>query len=163
MLPWFEPNPFRKRVFPVVVQSWEAIEPQDETLDRYTRLVAVAVTLEKVHAIMLKRTFYLAASHRQIKNSFSASFAALRWKSYFGQACVKVSFQFAFGGCSFRARKSSSFEIRLAGARRVFLTCARIKGGKSVGKSEDFKVIAVQDSWNSSRIPLKPGRILPVP
>jgi exonuclease III len=42
------------------------------------RLGTAALTMEKIHVIMLKRTFYLAASHRQIKNSFSASFAPLR-------------------------------------------------------------------------------------
>jgi hypothetical protein len=41
-------------------------------------LEAAAPTMEKIRVIMLKRTFYLAASHRQIKNSFSASFAPLR-------------------------------------------------------------------------------------
>jgi hypothetical protein len=33
---------------------------------------------EKTLFSMLMKTFYLAASHRQIKNKFSASFAALR-------------------------------------------------------------------------------------
>ena len=42
------------------------VHRKGEPLDRYTRVATVAETMEGIHG-MLKKTFYLAASHRQIK------------------------------------------------------------------------------------------------